>query len=646
MLQWIRGISFRMVCIFLLLILFSMMVIGVYLHWSMNNYYEAQYSTMTQQTLSTYISQARTYFMQERELQELKSQLAEAEGAAAENLSRRVSALNSQFEVTQRSFQSFINPNSEFASSSRDQFQVAIFDCDYQIIHSSAGISPIAQQLDVSLLETALLTGQYRNQSYRDPRDAETELRIDIVPIMDAEEGEALGLVYQESSAHDLNENLSNLSTMLVFATVGALLFTSILAAILANTITRPIVQLTRRAQTMAQGDYSTLMEVNNRDEVGRLAESFNTLTVRLKETMDEIADEKGKVEAMLHYMAEGVIAVSETGDVIHINPSAQRMFRLQEEHKGTPINDVLGGLEQQLGWRRALLKDEMVSSDLTLAREQANLVLRAHSAPFVTADAEKPSGVVIVLTDVSEQERLEEERRDFLANVSHELRTPLTTVKSYVETLLDGAVQSEELAERFLSIVLQETDRMSRLVSELLQMAQQEAPARPESLVIQDLRYIMLSVERKMLPQFQEKRQQFLVDICDEEAMVLAPQDRIEQLCVNLLTNACKYTPEGGTISLRLLSNASGSDIIIADDGIGIPAEHLPHIFERFYRVDKARSRDQGGTGLGLAIVKQIIDKLGGSIQIESEAGKGTTISVWMPKPEQFAIWGGEHRA
>jgi two-component system sensor histidine kinase VicK len=184
----------------------------------------------------------------------------------------------------------------------------------------------------------------------------------------------------------------------------------------------------------------------------------------------------------------------------------------------------------------------------------------------------------------------------------------------------------------------------MSRLVNELLTMAQLDAPTWPETLHIYDLKNIMHAAEREMAPQFRARQQEFKLRLCDELAFVLAPQDRVEQVCINLLSNASKYTPDGGSISLELKSGVTGSEIIIRDSGIGIPEEHLPRIFERFYRVEKGRSRAQGGTGLGLAIAKQIVEKLGGSIHLVSEAGRGTEVTVWLPKPEQFAVWGGDY--
>ena len=642
----VRGLSVRMVGIFLLLILLAMMFIGGFLWINLESFYANQHDETMQRSLSAYMNQAYRYFTLEKEIHALEAERdQETSQTRYQTLSANLSARTEEMEVTMRSLHSFVNPNSITGadSSSTSFFQVAVLSRDLRIVDRSPGVT-FLDNLDPSLLASALIERSTRTLTVAHP--GEPKVRVIAQPLIDSSDDSILGLVYLESDISALDANMANLRTVLMTATVLSLVATSLFAALLATSITQPIIQLTQRAQTLAQGDYGTLLEVRGDDEVGRLAESFNTLTVRLQETMDEIADEKGKIEAMLHSMAEGVIAVNDQGLVIHINPSARRMFLLDDEHVGVPLVDILEGYDQELHWRRALMHDEMVTSSLSLVREGGTLSLSAHSVPFVTAGEDTPSGVVMVLTDISEQERLEETRRDFLANVSHELRTPLTTVKSYIETLLDGALQSEEVAERFLTVVLQEADRMSRLVSELLQMAQQDAPVRPENLVFQDLRYIVRSVERRMLPQFADKKQEFVLDICEEEAMVLAPQDRLDQLCVNLLSNASKYTPEGGCITLRLLAHEDNTEIIVEDTGIGIAAEHLPRLFERFYRVDKSRTRGPGGTGLGLAIVKQIIDRLGGRIDIQSEVGKGTRISVWLPKPEQFALWGGEYRA
>ena len=648
--RFLQAISIRMIGVFMLLVLAAMLTTGTYLWISLERFYLQQNTQAMLSHIYSFEVSARNYLQYSQELQNLQELLTQAGDQDEvlyyqEEIKRLVDArsfdYNNLYHVLISSATDSI-PMGDVEAS--DVYRVAILHNDLRVDEPSLK-SPGELELgsiDLSFLSEAMISGNYRTQRFN--RSAGKSLMVLAYPILNNLDNSGLGLIYLETEVVSLDANLAAVREILAMATIGALILTSLASAFLARGITAPITQLTVRAQAIAAGDYDSILEVRSQDEVGRLAESFNTMSQRLKETMDEIADEKGKMEAMLGYMAEGIIAVDQDGLIIHINPSARRMFSLQDEGIGVPLVEILGALEQELGWRRSILRDEMVTCELSLEQDNQPLSLRAHSAPFFTAGEEKPAGVVVVLTDISEEERLEETRRDFIANVSHELRTPLTTIRSYVETLLEGALHTPELANRFLNVVLQESDRMGRLVSELLQIAQLDAPVRPENYLIQDLRYILASVERKMMPQFQAKQQTFKLDLCLEAAMILAPLDRIEQCCVNLLSNACKYTPEGGEITMILQSYPVGSEIIVQDNGVGIAAEHLPRLFERFYRIDKARSREQGGTGLGLAIVKQIVEKLGGSITVQSQVGRGTRFAIWLPKPEQFAVRSGEH--
>jgi two-component system sensor histidine kinase VicK len=644
----LHAIPFRMIGIFLLLILAAMMFIGGYLWVNLERFYSDQHTASMLRSVRAYINPAQQYLHISREIVALRAEIAllqTKESSAEEDedttpidltpLYLELAAFEEDREIYRTTL---IDLSNLGQSETAEYFQVAVLDSETEVIVKSRGVTYL-DDTGYSLFLRALHSGETQAESYQRDR------YISVIAYPLLYNDVVLGLIYIEAEATGLEENMAALRDMLMVATLAALLLTSVMSAILANGITSPIVGLTRRAQSLAMGDYTTIIEVGSQDEVGHLAETFNILTLRLKETIEEIADEQGKIAAMLNYMTEGVIAVDDMGLVIHINPSARRMFALTDEQAGIALSEILGTLEQELGWRRALTLQEMVASELVLPKERGGLALRTHSAPFFTTNGQAASGVVVVITDTTEELRLEETRRDFIANVSHELRTPLTTVKSYVETLLGGTVQEEELANRFLNVVLQEADRMSRLVSELLIMAQLDAPTLPESLLIQDLKHILGNVSREIAPQFKDKEQYFSVVFEAGEALVLAPQDRIEQVCLNLLSNACKYTPPGGEVVLQLNLNPSGNEIIIRDNGIGIPQEHLPRLFERFYRVDKARSREQGGTGLGLAIAKQIIEKLGGSIRINSIEGEGTEVIVWLPKPEHYAVWGGERR-
>lgn len=583
----LRSIQWKLVTAYLLLILLSMEFIGVYLLQSLERYYFRGFA-------DNLYTQARGVGLTVQKY--LESQGDDPRG----DISRAIQELRPLVGAG-----------------------MVIIDADSRVLAAvpAEEFTPgtVVKGEEVS----RALMGQ-RAQAIRvDPRNGERQLFL-AVPVEQG--GRVLGVVYLVSSLEDTYRTLGAVRGILFSATLVALLVTAALGSALARTITGPIQEVTARAAQMAGGDFDRQIEVRSQDEIGRLASMFNHLTLRLKETLREISGEKRKMEAVVTHMADGLLALDGEGRVILINPAAARMLGVDTgEILGRAPAEALPGVDLTLpGENRPLTRELAVE-------HPRHLVLRARFAPF-TDEGGRPGGTVIVLQDITEQERLQALRREFVANVSHELRTPLTTIKSYVETLLDGAVADRPLAEKFLEVVASETDRMVRLVSDLLQLSQldyhqvewDKSSVHLPDLVGEAVSKLSLLAEKKGL----ELKCSFQEDL----PMVEADRDRIQQVLLNLIGNAIEFTPGGGKIGVHVRRQDGFIVVEVRDTGIGIPADDLPRIFDRFYRVDKARSRELGGTGLGLAIAREIIEAHGGGITLESEEGRGTSVAFTLP--------------
>lgn len=419
---------------------------------------------------------------------------------------------------------------------------------------------------------------------------------------------------------------LQDIQGTLLNATGIAIAIVALLGLASARTITQPILEITSQAEKLAAGNFDISVRVRSHDEIGRLAEVFNYLTEELRQSIHAMDNEKGKLEAILEYMSNGVIAFDNDEQIMHINPKASELLDLPAE---ATTADVLQQLH--LGSAAEIMHLAPATIELVLD-DAAQTVLRAYLAP-VMGSSEQQSGVVVVLQDMTEQSHLEQLRRDFVANVSHELRTPLTTIKSYVETLLDGAIEDRAVASSFLTVLDEESDRMARLVTDLLTLSSLDN-VEENQLQLLFLDELALDVANKMAVAAKQQEVHLGISIPEEVPSTLANRDEIEQVLINIVSNAIKFTPAGGDVSINLHVDPEAVTILVRDTGVGIPAEDLPRIFERFYRVDKARSRQMGGTGLGLAIAEQIIARHGGRIWVESQVGHGTTVSFSLPLP------------
>jgi two-component system sensor histidine kinase VicK len=440
-------------------------------------------------------------------------------------------------------------------------------------------------------------------------------------------EGNVVGVVYARASLEEAYARLGDIRDILLVATALALGTTAVMGIALARTITGPIRALTRTAAQIAAGDVHQTIRIRSVDEIGQLGDTFNTMTKRLVETLGEVQGEKNRVDVILTNMADGLIALDSGGRIIKLNAAAERMLAVEEaEALGRQMDELWPGM----GMGELVAVAHETSRSLIQEARFGSLIFSAHVTP-VPGDSQA-AGTVIVLQDITEIQRLGEIRRDFVANVSHELKTPLTSVKSYVETLLDGAAEDPQLRTQFLQVVASETDRMTRLVRDLLHLSQFDQGASQWEVATHAVAPFLTDMVRRLQPQIEEKGLTVQVHVDPQTPPARVDRDKISQVMINLLANAIEFTPAGGQIQVQARGEGGSVRFAVRDSGVGIPEADLPRIFERFYRVDKARTRTLGGTGLGLAIAKQIVELSGGTIWINSVLGEGTEVIFTLP--------------
>ena len=416
---------------------------------------------------------------------------------------------------------------------------------------------------------------------------------------------------------------------------LGALLAFAVVLAVglfLSRRVTRPVTEMQSIARWMAEGDFAQRVPISGTDEIAELGRTLNLMAERLSDKIQDLEGERTKVAAILDSMVEGVIAIGQRGRIVLMNHAARRIFDLGwEPVEGRPLLEIVRHkeiLDLVAGGKRL---------DVEGARRReieigppVDRILDAHASAIALAPSGQ--GILLVLHDVTELRRLERVRTEFVANVSHELRTPLTSIRGYLETLLDGALEEPANARRFLEIAHTHAERLSRLVDDLLQLSDIETG----KLVLKPTLLSLHEVAAEVVAFFEKqaaRKSLSLVNNVPHDIRLQADWDRLTQIFVNLVDNAVKYTPEKGEITLGAEYGVNGFvHVWVADTGIGIPSTDLPRITERFYRVDRARSRELGGTGLGLAIVKHLVQAHGGELWLQSELGKGTTVNFSLP--------------
>ena len=397
-----------------------------------------------------------------------------------------------------------------------------------------------------------------------------------------------------------------------------------------AGRVTRPVVEMQAIARQMSEGQFAVRAPVRSQDELGVLGHALNVMVLRLREQIHNIEAERAKATAILDGMVEGVVAVDGQEGILLMNERARAMFGVGPGRgEGKPFLEVVRNADLHEIFRSGRTAGGVFRRELRLVHP-ADRTLRVTAVPLLLT-GETP-GLVLVIDDVTELRRLEHVRTEFIANVSHELRTPLTAIQGYLETLLGGALDEPEHARRFVEIAFRHTERLGRLLNDLTDLSNIELGKVTLRLSPTPLRPLVDSVLELVAAKARDGEVTLHSEV-SESLGVRADHDRLLQILINLVDNAVKYTPAGGTVTVRARRAADGRvELSVSDTGIGIPRADLPRITERFYRVDKARSRELGGTGLGLAIVKHLVLAHGGDLKIDSEEGRGTTVRALLP--------------
>jgi two-component system phosphate regulon sensor histidine kinase PhoR len=384
-------------------------------------------------------------------------------------------------------------------------------------------------------------------------------------------------------------------------------------------------------AKSIAMGNFSRKIRVHTKDEIEDLAHAFNNMAKQIRMRIEEVTANKLRLEAILHSMFDGVMVVDNRGMILMINNTLKRMLHIEEPISGKKPIEVIRNVDiQNIVDMIIVQKKGLMSQELSLILPEEK-ILMIHATPVVRED--ETDGAVLVFHDITDLKHLEAVRRDFVANVSHELRTPLSTIKGYAETLLDGAINDPENAHEFVKIMYDDANRLALLVNDLLDLSKIESGKFTLNIEPLSLKPLVENVLSGLQKNADQKEIDVSVHIDDSLSKVKADDSRIAQVLLNLIDNAIKYTPEGGAVRIEAIEKHDCVMVDISDTGIGIPEKDLPRIFERFYRVDKGRSRKMGGTGLGLSIVKHIVQSHGGTVFVESTVGKGSTFSFTIPK-------------
>ncbi|MFC4713716.1 cell wall metabolism sensor histidine kinase WalK [Planococcus dechangensis] len=594
--SFFKSIHVKFVLIYILLILLAMQIIGLY---------------FAQQLEETLLGNFENSIEDRMEIIEFSVREEMIRNRTDEDL------------TTEQSLRSVI-----YNFQSEDISEIRVIDNRYRILATSASEnqSLVGQRSTDDLVRRSIIGETELYQTYVDPV-LEERVWVRTQPIV-AVGGEVLGTLYVKAEVENVYNQMDSINSILAGGTAIALFITAVLGVLVAQTISRPIADMRRQAQAMAKGNFSRKVRVYSEDEIGQLARAFNHLTNRLQESQQSTESERRKLASVLANMTDGVLSTDRRGRIILINEPALQLLNVSRETViNQPVTAVLGldesyTFEDLIDMREAITLDINTQDQSTILRTTFSVIQK--ETGFV-------NGLIAVLHDNTEQEKIDMERREFVANVSHELRTPLTTMRSYLEALADGAWQDPELAPNFLNVTQTETERMIRLVNDLLKLSKMDSS---ESDLSKEMVEFGVFFNR-IIDRFEMSKSQnvsFERKLPKTQYFVEIDTDKLTQVIDNIISNALKYSPEGGKVRFSVREKEDELLVSITDEGMGIPKENVERIFDRFYRVDRARSRAMGGTGLGLAISKEMINAHGGKIWAESKYGKGTSIFFTLP--------------
>ena len=588
-----RSLHMKLTLIMLLLITSLMAVVGAFLTANVSTFY-----------IDTFYDQVEEVFGSDQRdfVADLRSVAAESDGA--ELLDERMKARAGSLGIDYRT---------------RNYFILDGMTGGYLTGSADAAALPREQSANLLTARTAVVNGDETTVG------AESNITSDYmdaaVPILGGGNAYIIYILDNKDTVSDLN---GQLFTIIMQALIIGLLISVLLSFLLSKTMVGPIEKLTAGAERVAAGDFDSQLPVESTDEIGILTGTFNEMAGVLQDTLAAMENERNKLDTLFLHMTDGVVAFDRAGHLIHCNPAATDLLRRDIDESCT-YEELLGDLhpfDTVLALQRPnYIEDELVAGERTLA---------LYLTPF---SDKAQGGVLILLHDVTEQHRNEERRKEFVANVSHELRTPLTNVRSYAETLRDAAGDiPQEMFNSFLDIIITETDRMTHIVQDLLTLSRLDAGNAELVLSRFPFGEAIESVTRANALNAKQRSHELVYQPPESLPLITGDRSRLEQVMMNVIGNAIKYTPDGGHIRITAGADPEHVWMEVSDDGIGIPEKDRERIFERFYRVDKARSRESGGTGLGLSIAREIVQRHNGTLALMPHEGQGTTLRMTLP--------------
>ena len=575
----LRSLHTKLVMILILLILSLMIVVGSFLINSVEAFY-----------LRDFYTRVATRFSDSEMISDLRTPREEEENGA-EMLDRVLSGYSGELGV--------------------DGLNRQIYILDETGAYLTGGDREKGKRLEYTDNLTTAVMGEIGQES-----NAVADYMDIAIPIQRGDEHYIIYIVDNKAAVSEL----TNQMLILILEALGfGLLISILLSFLLSKTITTPIQRLTEGAMRVAEGDFSNKIEVDSQDEIGVLTDTFNDMAGQLRDTLGQVENERNKLDTLFLHMTDGVVAFSRKGKLIHANPAVSRLLGREIDNQ-TTYEELFGEL--------AALDEVMNSPDyLERGMEENGRYMQLQLAPF---DRDSRGGVLAVIHDITEQRKNEEMRKEFVANVSHELRTPLTNIRSYAETLADSAGDlPPEMEKKFLGVILNESDRMTHIVQDLLTLSRFDSGREDLKLTRFSFASAVQDLYNAVFMEAQRHDHTLTVAIQPNMPEIVADRERILQVMMNVVSNSIKYTPNGGKIQIYAGHKDHFVWMVVVDNGIGIPEKDRPRIFERFYRVDKARSRQSGGTGLGLSIAREIITKHEGTLELVDKEGPGLAVRM-----------------
>lgn len=594
----LQSLHIKLVVIYVLLIIIGMQIIGLYFTNNLEKELTKNFKTNINQQIKSINYDIRTVYNENK--------------SSPNKIQKEVQKVLDEYALrTEIDTIRFINDSEVILATSNDTTK-----------------ENINQKINDKQIQNSLSLGKTNDRiKLRDDPSGKVRVWVKNFPIKD--DNKILGVIHIEESIEPVYAQLMKINSIFIIGTGLSLLITIILGFFIARTITKPIADMRNQALEMSKGNYTNRVKVYGNDEIGELALTFNNLSKRVQEAQANTESEKRRLDSVITHMSDGVIATDRSGRVRIVNEMALKMLDMNKDDvEGRHVLDILA-IEAHYSLDEL---QDIAGGIIIDINEKERLIVRA-SFSTIIQDTGFITGYIAVLHDVTEQHHVENERREFVANVSHELRTPLTSMRSYIEALEEGAWKDENLAPQFLSVTREETDRMIRLVNDLLQLSKMDNTDDNLNKELIDFNMFI----HKIINRFEMsegKNATFIRDIPKNGIFVEIDPDKMTQVFDNVITNALKYSKGRKKVEFHVKQNTlfNRMTIQIKDNGIGIPLNKVDKIFDRFFRVDKARTRKMGGTGLGLAISKEIIEAHNGRIWANSKEGYGTSVYITLP--------------